>query len=272
MAADDRNDPSLRTDAAFERWLLDSAKSDGPAEGAAEASWSQFVKAAGAALPPDAPRLEREGAVTTGNAAALQWLAIGALGGALVTATWLGAPTRRDAPVPSERPTLATAPVANVEPAPAAEHAMTGPGVAPSEPPSAVAPRTRPRLQPAPRARRSIGATALPAQPPILALQEEPTSPSAPASTLEREVAMLDAVRNALTGADFDGALQLIAEYRRQFPRGELARDADVFEVEAFARRGDRARARRAAQRFLREYPRDPHAGRLRALVDIEPE
>jgi outer membrane protein assembly factor BamD (BamD/ComL family) len=83
-------------------------------------------------------------------------------------------------------------------------------------------------------------------------------STSRNASTLEREVAMLDAVRNALTGADFDGALQLIAEYRRQFPRGELARDADVFEVEAFARRGDRARARRAAQRFLREYPRDP--------------
>ncbi|MET0412785.1 MAG: hypothetical protein ABW217_15885, partial [Polyangiaceae bacterium] len=91
-------------------------------------------------------------------------------------------------------------------------------------------------------------------------------------STLEREVALLDAVRSALTASDFGAALSLIAEYRQQFERGELARDADVFEVEAFAGQGERARAARAAQKFLRLYPRDPHATRLRALAELPPD
>jgi outer membrane protein assembly factor BamD (BamD/ComL family) len=87
-------------------------------------------------------------------------------------------------------------------------------------------------------------------------------------STLEREVALLDAVRSALTQSDFDRSLELIAQYRREFEHGELARDADVFEIEAFTGRGERARAVRAAEAFLRRHPQDPHASRLRALID----
>jgi hypothetical protein len=294
MATDDPDDPSVRTDAAFERWLLGSARSDAPSAGATERAWSQLSQALGAALPVDTPSAARgpAGGPMAGSAAALKWLAIGALGGALVTATWMGEQTHEGSPTPAQQPALVPARTADIEPAPDSEPAR---GAAPPaasqaelEPvPSLAVESTRAGRRPPapvvtiPRARRHAeltrGAprtrsTASPAEVTAAPPHPEAASPSSRASTLEREVALLDAVRSALTQTDFDGALALIAEYRRQFERGELARDADVFEIEAFAGRGERARAARAAQTFLRLYPRDPHAARLRALAERQPE
>lgn len=87
------------------------------------------------------------------------------------------------------------------------------------------------------------------------------------ASSLEREVALLDAIRVANASGDFASALELVARYRSEFEDGELARDADVFEIEAFAGEGERARVAQAARAFLSRYPGDPHTERVRALA-----
>ncbi|HVZ31392.1 MAG TPA: hypothetical protein VG963_03145 [Polyangiaceae bacterium] len=83
--------------------------------------------------------------------------------------------------------------------------------------------------------------------------------------SLEREVAAIDAASTAFSASRFGYALDLLAEYRRDFPHGELARDADVIEIEALFGKGERVLARRRAQRFLALYPGDVHAGRLRS-------
>lgn len=100
-----------------------------------------------------------------------------------------------------------------------------------------------------------------------VALSSAPQLSSTPASTLDAEVAALDAVRTAISAAAFQRALRLIEQYRQEFPAGELARDADIFEIETLAAQGERGEATRQADRFLAHYPNDPHLARLRGLI-----
>jgi outer membrane protein assembly factor BamD (BamD/ComL family) len=86
-------------------------------------------------------------------------------------------------------------------------------------------------------------------------------------SSLEREVAALDAVSLALGVGDHERALGLLARYRADFPVGELARDADVLEIETLFEKGEAGPASRAANQFLNRYPTDAHAPRVRALT-----
>ncbi len=291
MATNDPNDPSLGTDAAFERWLLDSAKSDAPPEGATQRAWAQLTQAASVALSSDTVKPGLDGrSDAVGNATALKSLLIGALGGGLVTAAWMGGLTGLDAPasVPTRSTQLDSAPMTApaVGPSPAEPEPSAPFGVAdaasavntadapPHGPPSASrrapARSARRGSEPSLRARPG-GSAALPTPAPVRApAPEEPSSASSLESTLEREVALLDAIRSALAKADFVGCLMQVAQYRHEFEHGELARDADVFEIEALAGRGERARAARAAQSFLRRYPHDPHAARLRAFAELE--
>ncbi len=304
MATDDRNDPRFSTDAAFERWILESAKLDAPSEGATARSWAQLTQSLGAASPDESPRLAVE-ETSTASGMALKWLALGALGGALVTATWMSGQGREAPPSLADQPAVMVAPAevgsapATTPPAPApsaselesaASGSATGAaarapgGAAGTENAAAPARKSRSRAEPRataatahrhserrPRARRA-GGDAAPRVESAVSAAPHDRPPSRALSTLEREVALLDAVRSALTVSDYAGALRLIAQYRREFERGELARDADVFEVEAFAGQGERARAARAARMFLRLYPRDPHATRLRALAELPPD
>jgi outer membrane protein assembly factor BamD (BamD/ComL family) len=93
----------------------------------------------------------------------------------------------------------------------------------------------------------------------------EPASPTA--STLDAEVAALDAVRTAISAAALHRALRLIEQYRLDFPRGELARDADVFEIETLVAQGEHREASSQAERFLARYPNDPHLARVKGLA-----
>lgn len=305
MANQDPDGPRFPTDAAFDRWLLDSAKLDAPSQRATERAWGQFTQSLGAVSPVEPPRLgsgEGSGAVGT---AALKWLAVGALGGALITATWMSGPGRGVPPSQTEATAAPAAPPAGVETPLSSTPLAPAPGFAAREPaasssapqsgsrdrlgaasiedavaparksvrsaPSATTPRVHRPAESSIRSRRAGDATTLTLESDVPAAQhEEP--PSSAGSTLEREIALLDAVRNALTADDFNEALSLIARYRHQFERGELARDADVFEIEAFAGSGDRARAARAAQTFRRLYPRDPHSARLQGLAELAPD
>lgn len=304
MATDDRNDPGFSTDAAFERWILESAKLDAPSEGATARSWAQLTQSLGAASPVESPQVAVEG-TSAATGTALKWLAVGALGGALVTATWMSGQAREAPPSRAAQPAVmaaagevgtapATTPLASApstsELESAASASATGAAAralgAAAATENAAAPARKSRSRPEPRAtaatahrhsertlgaRRAGGDAAAQVESAVPAAQHD-GPPSRALSTLEREVALLDAVRSALTASDFAGALSLIAQYRHEFERGELARDADVFEIEALAGQGERARAARAARRFLSLYPRDPHATRLRAFVELTPD
>jgi outer membrane protein assembly factor BamD (BamD/ComL family) len=70
----------------------------------------------------------------------------------------------------------------------------------------------------------------------------------------------------------FDGAPAEAARwfgvYLGERPAGRLSREASGRLIEAAERGGDRAGAKAAAQRYLRDHPGGPHAEMARALVE----
>ena len=100
-------------------------------------------------------------------------------------------------------------------------------------------------------------------EPPIAA------SATALATTLGREIAMIDEARSAVVRADSTGALTAIARYRSQFPGGHFAPEATALEVEALAQRGDRGAARSVAERFLAAHPQSPLSQRVRTAAGL---
>ena len=87
------------------------------------------------------------------------------------------------------------------------------------------------------------------------------------ASSLSEQVASLDRARVALTSGDASGALHEIALYRSNWPQGVFLTEASVLEIEALAKRGDRAAAAARAAAFVEAHPDSPQAERLRALI-----
>jgi hypothetical protein len=268
------------SDAAFERALLESARDDGPPPGATAAAWAKFASVSGGvasgagADTTHARRAEGHGWFQSAPAAPLKWLALGALGGGLLTAAWLkGRPGREDvtalatttdpAAVVSATPVRATLPA----PTPRAEAAPEGP--APAE---ELPPRVGPPARREPRPSRATPTAAAAGTARSVSAGEKPGSERAGAtsanSRLSAEVAALDAVRTALAIGAPEQALRGIDAYRREFPQGELTPDAHVLEVEALAAKGDRAATRRESERFLARYPKDPHVTRVRWLAE----
>jgi outer membrane protein assembly factor BamD (BamD/ComL family) len=92
---------------------------------------------------------------------------------------------------------------------------------------------------------------------------------SAPAeSSLGEEIASFERARSALDAGDADRALGLLDAYEKRFPTGTFVQEAEVLRVQALARKGDEAGARRVGQRFLAAHPSSPHAARIRAILD----
>lgn len=311
MAERDREGSVLASAAAFERWLLDAAGSDGPPPGAAEAAWAQFEEAAGRAWPHEASACSgspaaagSNGAAAGGNGAApgsngaapaAKWIGVGALGGTilggLLTAFVLrggvesalarGEPAAAGAEAPAREGSEARDPEPAGAPALPARaddaHRRDDDGVSPHRG-SMAKPLPRKPLprRPLPRGpgakpqrggERSARVASMPTSPSDAPGVAGPSAPVERERSLEREVALLDAIRVANEGGDFAKGLELVARYRGEFEDGELARDADVFEIEALAGEGERARAARAARAFLSRYPGDPHTQRVRTLA-----
>jgi hypothetical protein len=130
-------------------------------------------------------------------------------------------------------------PVAPPEPPAAAhvaKHLETPPAVQPSAEPPAVAP--------APSAERHV--------PTGLATWDEPQ--------------LIERARKALS-AEPRRALSLTQEHQRRFPAGALGVERDVIAVEALARLGQTAEARRRALAFEARYPKSIHLPQVRALL-----
>jgi hypothetical protein len=234
----EQGEPRDAADIAFERLLLSSAQADVVPEQAAKAAWSKFASGAGAlAAGMHAPTGSEPASslLHERTRAALQWLAIGALGGGLLAAAWL---VNRQAAgiVPSLVSVPSTSRVVLAPPpAPATSEAPLAPSAAPAAAPSSARPRS---LSP----------------------------PGARGSTLAAEVMALDAVRTAIAIGAPAEALRLVDEYRRKFPQGQLATEAEVLAIEAFAQQGNEREVKRLAARFLGLHPQDPQAARVRSL------
>jgi len=235
-------------DTKFEQWLLDSARRDVPPAELTERAWARFAKTSGqiAAGATGGAVLSRLGL----RAARFQWAWLGAgmLAGSALTLAVL---TLRGAPAV---PSVPSAPTAQERREEAALHARA------DDEPTERAPRATPRALP----------TAPPPAAPV-ALQPQrvsaASSPRAPSSTLAAEVRALDAVRREIESGQPERALVAVRDFHREFPRAQLAADAEGLAIEALLARGDRGGAAQRARQFLQHYPEDPHAARFEPIA-----
>jgi hypothetical protein len=103
-------------------------------------------------------------------------------------------------------------------------------------------------------------------QPPSAAPAAPPPEENHATPRLGREAALIEAARHALSAGNPSLALQSLAEYRSLPVTGTLEREARVLRIEALVQRGELSEARSLAAAYLREFPRDAHHARLRAL------
>lgn len=90
---------------------------------------------------------------------------------------------------------------------------------------------------------------------------------AAAAPGLEAEVRALDAIQRAVSEGRPGEALDAVEVFHREFPRAQLAADAEGLAIEALLARGDTGAAAERAARFLERYPSDPHAPRFAPLA-----
>jgi hypothetical protein len=85
---------------------------------------------------------------------------------------------------------------------------------------------------------------------------------------LRAEVGSLDRVRAKLSSGNASGALALLDEYGRSFPRGLLSLEAEVLRIDALAQSGQPETARKRARAFLRQHPKGVLASRVRRYAE----
>jgi hypothetical protein len=103
-----------------------------------------------------------------------------------------------------------------------------------------------------------------PPPPAVPAPSVEHRAPPGPATWDEPQ--LIERARKAL-GSDPRRALLLTQEHQRRFPAGALGVERDVIALEALARSGQTAEARRRALRFEKRYPNSIHSPQVRALL-----
>ncbi len=241
----------------FERGLLESYSAEQPSAAARTRALGIASVAAGtvatigvaAGAGAAAPK-----AAGLAGLAVFKWVVIGVAVAGAATAVVVVRPdpepvvttSTKASPVAPAKATAAVAPTPQVTAV--AEAMVEPPAISPAD--LRAAPSA-----PAPVAQR---ATATPVA----------AAPAAPASgSLPAEIAALDRARKALEGGDPAQALTLVDAYESQYPNGTFSEEAEVLRIEALAKRGDRARATSAGQRFLAAHPTSPHAARIRAIL-----
>jgi hypothetical protein len=251
----------LESERAFERVLLDSARSDDPPASRTDEAWRHFSLAGGAIAAATAAGTGRVGLSTPLAApgrAALRFGALGALGGGALVAAWFVVVAPR---LPSQS---ALSPPAATVPARAA------PATNPESSPQTSLPvhAATPPATPAPVERTAGGGSARAGTGQPAAKRLAGAAPAAAANSgLGAEIALLDAARTAIGIGAYDRALALIERHRHEHARGMLRRDAEVLFLEALFERGSRTEAGLRAQSFLERFPDDPQSARVRAIA-----
>ncbi len=240
----------------FEQWLLDSARADELPRDVSGA-WARFdasLAGAGAlAAQGVAMRGVRvnaaSGSATAlawgGRMLAIKWLLVGVLSGSAFTALALS--HARDWRKAAAGSAPSTPLVASAPPASSSASGMAQVTSAEVSLPNSVASVSAATGRSAPTRR--------------------PRGAGSGDSTLGAQVALLDAARAAALSGAASEALALTDRFQHQFPRGELAPDAEVVGIEALAAEGERSTLTARIERFLARYPSDPHAERVKALL-----
>jgi hypothetical protein len=243
----------IEAERAFERLLLGAARVDAVPEAKAREAWVRFERSSlGLALAVSSTPKESL-LLHALRGSSLKWLVAGALGGAAVTLAVLS----RNVP---ERPLEATLGVMaqppKVEPVVQREAAREPPEVAPSGEGKRDVAAPQPGTATAKRAPTAIRRAA----------NAQLSGPKA-SSTLAAEIAALDSIRLAISVGAYGQALRAVDKYHSDFPKGQLARDADVLAVEVLRAQGERAEAARRTTKFLERYPNDLNEERLETWV-----
>jgi len=180
-----------------------------------------------------------------------KWLIVGASVGFATSAVTIHYVDAQSSTNPKPSAIAAPANPHRTEPASATETALPHrePQTLPAVP--ATAEGAKPRSTPKPKAAE------LPPEP-------EPVARGA----LGPETALLDRAREALKSGSPSRALELVGEYRQTFSNGVLAQEAEVLRIDALDRQGNRAEAKRRAERFVTHNPTSAHAERLRRIAD----
>jgi hypothetical protein len=120
----------------------------------------------------------------------------------------------------------------------------------------------------------AVSPPAPPAPPPSVST----SATTAPADgPLQDELALLDRAYNAVRAAgrvapkqapELDEAAKSLDHLEREFPRGLLRQEAQMLRVEVSCLRGDVARVRALATRFVAEYPRSPGVARMQRFLE----
>jgi hypothetical protein len=106
-------------------------------------------------------------------------------------------------------------------------------------------------------------------EPPVRAVPVAPKAEprASSASALTAELSALDAARSRLSAGDESGALSLLDEYAKTYPRGRLLLEAEVLRIDALAKSGQRSFAKRRAEAFLARHPNSVLASRVRTYL-----
>ena len=251
----------------FERMLLDSAVSDVMPRAATEAAWQRFSGLMAAVVVSGAstgvPSASASGWMRVLRSSAGKYLMLGALGGSALTLVYLGgAGSQRAHSTASVLPSGGAPRPARPSAEESADAARPRTSAAPllDAPAPQLAGRHAQRA-PKPRSARASErvSSAAPSAPP---------AQSPKPSTLAAELGALDAARAATRAGAYQVALNLLEQYRNDFPHGALRADVDVASIEALYAQGNRREALQRAARFLAESPNDPHSAMVRRLVD----
>jgi TolA-binding protein len=231
----------------LERDLLEAGQAELPeASAKRRAAVALAIGAATASVWPTAAYATAK-AGKAGMPLLMKLLAAGAVGaGTLGTATYLI--TKND-----------PAPVTEAAPPAAVETATRGaskPRVAPKPvetpaPAEPVATAETAEAKPAPEVRRSPA----------------PQSQAAPASSISEEIRVLDEARRAIASGDSTAAKRALEQHRQKYPKGALAEEAVLLQIESLVKQGKRGAARSLADRFRASHPNSPHLRRIESVL-----
>lgn len=226
-----------------ERILLDSARKDGPPQGAAQQLLASLHVLGGQGPDNDLPHTGTHAGAGEIRAAATSWLKIGAL--ALAGIAGLGV-TSVIVRSRAEKPAVAR-PVTSPEPpqstAPAAAEA----------PPNTAAPSTAP-------------VEGTPASSPTEEIRRTPRAIAHEAS-LGAELRLLALARTAMDAHDLRSAQRALDGYQRRFPHGRLEPEATVLRLSVLVQQGKATAARSLGTLLLANDAYRTYQTRIRSLL-----
>jgi hypothetical protein len=251
--------PRLARDgSAFDRGLVRAARAESPPDGAEDRALAALGLAGHPALDPSG----QEG-LSSAARAALGLKTVG-VGVAMMLGGLVAAVSMRSRPLPALAP---DAPVATQVAAGGVDRETLATVVSGPSATATIVPSAGATSAPTVRALRTRPSAGL-----AEARSPERVVEAARAAVAERpplsaEIALVQQAMRALASGEVGVALSVLDTYRRECPQGVLAKEAGVLRVQALARSGNTAEARRLARELLDADPRGVLAPRLRAVL-----